>query len=967
MSERFSSYFSLGFFIFTGLMVVMALKDRLLFRLAWRNILKDKLLSLFIIFASIIPPVLIVSSLIVNDSVVGSSQDLINQKLGNTSSIIYSADVSKTWDLKKSNEIFTKVSDQFSNFLPIRYELQTISSGTNVLENTIILNYDENISKSYLANSSLSTAVSPNINLSQNEVILSSSIANSLNVQEGGTVNVTQSGTNRTLIIKKILPDNGLIGFNLPLPSNYETFNGSVYVQAEFFNTKEDLYNALLLRRSGTYDAGVLERTIKDRLLNYDRTLVFEELRSYLRVRSEGGSSSLNFGQVLLVINIIAILSSIILIFSVSTLKYLYNYNSFNTVQITGVKRSSMIRTLAFEGFIYALAASLVGAIIGIGFSRLIFDIVSKIVSTSVPELEYQPVFNFYLDSQTLIYAFAGSFFVLFFSLIFFSYRVVSLNIRNRTLLKLTTNQSVLLILSSIFSLTLLYYSLTNKFGSGAPKAFSSYVAITVIILTAMYGLQFIWNKRKVVSICSLILLALNILCIYIQPFKQTWQDYPYLILVNCIFILFSSSILLIYNTRFVSRAFNLLPFVSNKNLKLGFSYISEYKVQSSAIFFVLTVLVFFVAVVSIARFQVNKIVNTVSTEYQVIINDKLGRSNARDLIKNIDGVNSVLEVNYTAVTLNQFQYQNLKNFDETKLSGIKKEENYATTLVTVGEGLFENAAFISDFSLEELQSKFLNSNQYVILGKNFSTESTSTNLHPDLKLGDKVEIEIEGQKISREVIAIVNTEGINTFGNTISTSGSQGILVSQKDLDQLRNTQSIYIPAVFGVRVDKSIEYSKLNQNLSEVFKGSRVAKITVTDEVVDKNIKFLNDLVYLSLGFVILGLLISFFALTAVLNTWFVLRKDQNRFLQKAGFSASYFVKIYNIQSLMLVFFSCILGLGISIFGVQFLYRFLIDEGKLFIPWAELLIICLGLILSSQLISYLAFKFSYPKNTHE
>src|SRR5690606_1613267 len=112
--------------------------------------------------------------------------------------------------------------------------------------------------------------------------------------------------------------------------------------------------------------------------------------------------------------------------------------------------------------------------------------------------------------------------------------------------------------------------------------------------------------------------------------------------------------------------------------------------------------------------------------------------------------------------------------------------------------------------------------------GQNFLTESNGQSLHPDLKLGDLIEIEfLDGTKIEREVVGFIESQK----DTSIENSGNlNGVFISEKDYSEINRSTGVYLSYAYALRLKDKSNAETFVHNLQDSLKEKFISQVSLT-----------------------------------------------------------------------------------------------------------------------------------------
>jgi putative ABC transport system permease protein len=530
---------------------------------------------------------------------------------------------------------------------------------------------------------------------------------------------------------------------------------------------------------------------------------------------------------------------------------------------------------------------------------------------------------------------------------------------------------NVILVMTLALSGLVLFF--VAFWSSALPSNYKAYAMYFGILLFA-WPAAYLWYKLRktyvAFQVAAVGLIILTLLVTRIDFFERAWRNGPFLFVLNALVLLLCFTVLFVLSmeriTRVILKVFSFLPRFSSQ-ATIALRYPVEKKFRSTLTILVFALVIFIVTVVSVLRLQVNEVLNTSRSEFHIVIYDQLGRE---DVIARLDKekyrlseIKSIFKTDVGAITLPQYQYQNLPSFDPEAPLGVKPEDEYRDSVVTFGDNFFTSGVKIqSDKSVEEIKKLLTTTNTYVLLGKNYSRAADDLNLRPDIKPGETIQLKFPGNKsIERTVIGIVEDDNSPTVGvleTAVSSSGNSGVLLSETDYQHLRSTEKIYLAGVYGVQLQNPDDAERAGKAFREAFRGSNISSIYSVAEALTRSTQFINQLITLVQGFMALGLIVGVAGLAVVIIRSIHDRKVVIGTLRVLGYSPRMITTLFLTETVLLTVMGILIGFVSGVFASYLFYQYQLvgrTDLPLIIPYSELLWIFAAVTAASLIFSYL------------
>lgn len=964
---------------FVIMFLVLALNLSLL-KLAFRNFTRKKTTTILVILGSMMGSSLIVGSLLVNDSFNRSADTFVDQKLGQTEAVIYASDISNTWNIKEVSQIYSKISLDFDRFLPVYYRSLTVQNKEeNITKNDVIVtSFDFNIAKIYQPQSA---KIFDEIGtLKKDEIVISSSISKVFKVKEGDKLNLNLTDkVDLRLKVKKIIDDNGLIGFNLPLSSKIGIPLGSIYINSELssdFGAKPDeSYNLILLSTSSVYDRDQLVSRAQTALIDYGTSLQFDELKQNLRNIALGGSQGVNFGQILLITSLFSVLAGLVLIINLFYMITEERRVEVGTLRAIGYTKSQISKLFAFEGLLYIVTASVIGSLVGILVGILFVTIVKGYIQDFFTKLDLTATIDFYFNIESLIFGFGASLMITFVTMLFTTFQISSLNIvsslkdlkaiviKQRSFGKLFFN-----VLALVLSSFILITTLTGSNTSDETKAYVTYFFSMIIIISIGFFAGNFYRKSVVYSMTAALIIIFTLSINFIDFFKSAWAKGPYLFLANSVTLLVSIAVVIAFNLEGFVSFFKFLFKRSRffySNIRIALKYPIENRWRSILAICTFGIVFFIVTIVSILRGQINQIIGNVSSTFDIIVIDQNSSEDISNLIvensERIPDYKSIYKMSFGVASFSEYKYSDFDEYSQNVPFVQDKNSNVIQYISSFDFEFLNTISIDSPYTLDEIKTKLNQSDKYILLGQNFGQPISQINIRPDLKTGDKIKIKLsENTIIEKEVLGIIISNATTSLlQNRLSVSGLNGILFYEDNLNSIAAKEKIKLSQFYGINLTNSSSGNKAGEVIRTILKDKNISNIIVFQELVERGGAFLNQLIVLLQGFLSLGLIIGLAGMAIVQTRSIRERHQEIGTMLALGYRKREIKKLFITESVFIAFLGLLLGFLAGIFSAYNFYKFgIIGAVKIDfkILYGEISLLMSLVLVSSIFFSWLA-----------
>ena len=418
--------------------VYIAIRHRVLMRLALRNIPRRKTQSILIVIGLMLSTLIISSALTTGDTVHFSITNVSRQSLGEVDLLIASqrdsdaqlfvSSVTDPMDEAIVPELEATFADDpdIEAFLPtLTVTVPVVNEASRLSEPSITLT---GLDPSRVAPFGGVPAVDGGTldlnNLAEDEVFVSEKLAGRIGAEPGHTVTVFYENEPAQLSVAAIASDSILSGMHFD-GSDTPTEHGMVMPLARLQSLTglEGRLRYVAVTNHGGVDEGrerSASATVK--LENEVSSMGLGVAQVKDRALTSGEEEGSEFVAVFLVLGLFSVAAGILLIFLIFTMLAAERRAEMGISRAVGLRQGHLIQQFLAEGAAYDLGAAAVGAAIGVGVAFIIVEILANIVGA---EFEITPIFTW--RSVAIAYALGVS--VTFVTVVFASVRASRLNI----------------------------------------------------------------------------------------------------------------------------------------------------------------------------------------------------------------------------------------------------------------------------------------------------------------------------------------------------------------------------------------------------------------------------------------------------------------------------------------------------------------------------------------------------------
>ena len=350
-------------------LIVAAVRQRTLFTMAIRNISRRRAEAILVVCGALLGTAIITSSLVVGDVIEASFADTARTEYG---------PIDITVTASRQTDIREVVGQAESADIESIDGLLATTASTGTLEvpgqdaavpQVRVVEFDLSAARSFGSDPQI-TGLTGTDELASGEVLINERIAGELEVAAGESLVLHAYGSQMDLVVSDVLAEVGLAGY------------GGVIVAP---GTIDDLFGATTLIAAApkdqllvSLDGGVLDtREISDATVA-DLDAAFAGLSgveieaSKAAILDNADSQGAGLSKLFSTIGAFSVLAGILLLINLFVMLAEERKTELGMLRAVGFTRRRLTRAFAVEGALYALAASALGSLAGIGIGWLV-------------------------------------------------------------------------------------------------------------------------------------------------------------------------------------------------------------------------------------------------------------------------------------------------------------------------------------------------------------------------------------------------------------------------------------------------------------------------------------------------------------------------------------------------------------------------------------------------------------------
>ncbi len=416
----------------------IALRNRVIFKMAIRNIPRRPTQSILIMVGLMLATLIIAAALTTGDTLDHTITEISYEQLGEVDEVIaFVGETSARASTSVTNEpvpvsLVDELEAQFGNdaeidgFLPIlTIDVPAVNLGERLSQPSIIL---AGVDASRL--DAFGGIKDPDDNaltdvFANDTVVISESLAERINASPGSTITIYYHNEPYELTIGAIGADGILTGVNFNSeqggPGNFGIAAPIEWVQE--LTGMEGMARFIAVSNAGDVRSGVQHSdTVTERISSAleDTPYAISDIKQ--RSVQDAELIASVFMSLFIVLGLFSVAAGVLLIFLIFMMLAAERRSEMGMARAVGMKQRHLVQQFLAEGTAYDLGAALIGAVAGVGVAFIMAGVMSNIIGDT---LDIVPHFTF----RSLAVAYALGVTVTFVTIIFASVRAARLNI----------------------------------------------------------------------------------------------------------------------------------------------------------------------------------------------------------------------------------------------------------------------------------------------------------------------------------------------------------------------------------------------------------------------------------------------------------------------------------------------------------------------------------------------------------
>jgi putative ABC transport system permease protein len=398
-------------------------------RLALRNAVRRPREAMLVVLGSLLGAAIITGSAVVGDTMDSSIRQVARQHLGPVDELVVARNPAE-WQFV-DERLRSLPTSEVDGVLPLAaFDAATTVGHGDTLRSAPdaqVVGFDFDAARAF-GNAPATTGMIGS-NPAPGHAAITDDLAKALAIGARSQIDVYAYGRTRTLTVDRVLPRVGLAGFSLS--GAQEARN--VLVPPETFSALTNgldvgappSWGVAVSNRGGVESGAELSERVKTSIQGATSGIdpqVTTVKKEFLDAADETGKT---FTQMFTAMGSFGIFAGLLLLINLFVMLAAERKSELGMARAVGMRRSSLVGAFATEGFIYALAATLLGTAVGIGLGRVLVALSQAAFSSEHNRFDLY----FTVKPPSLAQSFVISFVVAMVTIVIMSVRVSRLNI----------------------------------------------------------------------------------------------------------------------------------------------------------------------------------------------------------------------------------------------------------------------------------------------------------------------------------------------------------------------------------------------------------------------------------------------------------------------------------------------------------------------------------------------------------
>lgn len=914
-----------------GVLGIMMLRRKTLTRMAMRNIVRKKKYTVIVIAGLLIATAMISGALVMADTLDYVIKQDTFESTGAVDTVITAQDAAGQnvyFDESIAQDLITQIAD--GNLSELDGAQPAIRERVGLLDQSSSLTYPDALLFGINLSASLNQLLDEDKNpveagdISGEKVVINKALADELNAVVGDTITIMPpEGLPKTVQVSHIAYDTGAARWQ----NEKLLFVNLSYAQLAIVLEPHRI-NAIDVSNAGSVTQGykATDEAV-DELRGYlPDTLIYD----FWTVKKDGIETAETTGdqvsQIFVIMSSFTIIAGVALIINIFVMLAEERKPEMGISRAIGMQRSDITHSFVFEGAVYAIMASIVGAFVGLVIALVMFALFATIFAGGFQ-------FALHFNVSSLIIAGCAGFIITLLTVGVASWRVSKLNIVRairdipEPLLAKSGNKYFITgIAGVVIGLLMTFNGITSKVSASLDSGPSLIVlGLSMVLIRyvnprwpfTLSGLFIIWWVLDPTNLRDALFGEMS------GGLEMFIITGTLLVIAGVVVVMFNSDLLLRGLMNLFGRRRSLLPV-----FKTAISYPMNKKFRTGLSLFIFALIMFTVTVLAmIASFQ-RESVDATTQQYSGGF--ELTGISIRDLPEDVfaAGVRDLVEAG--AID----RYEPSLTAPISILTADSNESKPYSLL-----GMSESMLAHNEFSLADRSEDYASDGAvWQAVGNNQSLAVIDGSVRPQIygpsfgvvtvSVGDKIALVMaNGSMVNVTIIGIMD----QSFNLAVFTSN-----------DFIKNNSGVYMKNLFYVSTAKQSGWTdqKVAQELEKRFVEFGL-RIYVVRDMIKTLMDMISSMMQLMEVFLGMGLIVGISGLGIITIRSVAERRQEIGVMRSIGFQRDMILKTFMLETAFVSLLGIVLGV---VLGLLLSYRLwewggFAKNASFVIPWAEIL----------------------------
>ena len=381
-------------------------------RLAARNVSRRRGEALLVVVGSLLGTAIITASMIVGDTLGASIRDFGRTELGPIDMVVRVNGLSRLPEVEAALADPVPGTDGTLRMVTTGAAVKTPGRDPRAEPRASLLEVDFDQARRFGGDPAATGLADAGATPSGDQAVVSSSLADALDLEVGHRIEVFAYGQQRVLEVRQVLPKLGLVGYSEPsmfvAPGTIAALAGPLATGEAGAGGAAAPPSGMVLvsNTGGVFDGAdrspAVEKALRSRVAAIPAVEVDPTKSDLLKDADE---SAAQFSELFGTIGGFGVIAGILLLVNIFVMLADERKPELGMLRAVGLKRNQLVRSFGLEGGIYALVSSIAGVIVGIGVGRLIVVFAQGVFNQGEDEF-FRITLRFTADPASLITGF---------------------------------------------------------------------------------------------------------------------------------------------------------------------------------------------------------------------------------------------------------------------------------------------------------------------------------------------------------------------------------------------------------------------------------------------------------------------------------------------------------------------------------------------------------------------------------